>query len=86
MRMISYLCSQLFLTAGIDLVPSSSSCFQREGPGAKLDSSANRLVENSCQSTTRTKTILFLICLNKLTQMQQVIVISFFCFGKKPAG
>ena len=56
---------QLFLTAGIDFVPSLSSCFRSKGPGSKLNSSVDRLVESLCRSTTRPKMSLFLICLIK---------------------
>ena len=65
MKMVSFVYLQLFLTAGIDLVPSLSSCFRRERPGSKLNNSVNQLVGSLCRSTTRTKMSLFLICLMK---------------------
>lgn len=68
-------CFQLSPMTGIELVPSLSSYFQSEGPGNKHNSSVNRLLENSCQSTMRMKMSLFTTYyLDKLNQAPQVIV------------
>ena len=52
---------QLFLMAGIDLVPNSLDCFLTGKPGIKQNYLVSQLVESWCQSTMKMKMNLFLI-------------------------
>ena len=63
---------QLFLMAGLDLVPNSLNWFIEERLGMVQHHLVGRLMQNWCQSLTKMKISLSFIYLTKKKQIQQV--------------